>query len=270
MKYFDSTLPTPAENLACDEALLDLREEGRVGDVLRFWEPREPFVVVGYANRVEREVNLEACRARGIPVLRRCSGGGTVVQGAGCLDYSLILGIGDQGLDGAHPGAAHDSSSAFTRIGRSGPPGPLEGGTTNSIGSTNTHVLSRHRTALAKLLKAPVEIQGHTDLAVNDLKFSGNAQRRLRHALIFHGTFLLDFDLGMIEELLPLPSQQPEYRRGRSHGEFVRNLNAPAAAVKAALREAWGADEVLKDFPGEKMRELVAGKYATEGWNLRF
>ena len=73
MKYFDGTYPTPAENLACDEALLNLCEEGRGGEVLRFWEPREPFVVVGYANRAAREVDLDACRTRGIPVLRRCS-----------------------------------------------------------------------------------------------------------------------------------------------------------------------------------------------------
>ncbi len=248
MKYFDFTLPTPAENLACDEALLALCEEGRGGEVLRFWEPREPFVVVGYANRAAREVNLEACRARGIPVLRRCSGGGTVLQGTGCLNYSVILRIGEEGAD-AVPNAEH---------------------ATGSIGSTNVHVLSRNRRAVGTLVKGAVEIQGHTDLVVNNLKFSGNAQRRLRRALIFHGTFLLNFDLGLMEDILPLPSQQPEYRRGRAHAEFLTNLKLPAAEVKDAMRKVWGADEVLTDFPVEKVRELVVSKYATERWNLKF
>ena len=245
MKYFDFTLPTPAENLACDEALLGLCEEGRGGEVLRFWEPREPFVVVGYANRAAREVNLEACRKRGIPVLRRCSGGGTVAQGAGCLNYSVILRIAGPGTDGAVP-------------------------STGSIGSTNCHVMSRNRAALEALLKAKVEIQGHTDLVVNNLKFSGNAQRRLRRALIFHGTFLLNFDLGLMEHILPLPSQQPEYRMGRSHGEFLANLKLPAAEVKAALRKVWGAEEELTDYRAEKVHELVAEKYASETWNMKF
>jgi hypothetical protein len=62
MHLLDLTLPTPAENLACDEALLDLCEEGGAGEVLRFWEPREYFVVVGYANKVASEVNVNACR----------------------------------------------------------------------------------------------------------------------------------------------------------------------------------------------------------------
>ena len=93
MKLLDLTLPSPAENLACDEMLLDAAEAGDGGEILRFWEPREHFVVVGYANKVATEVNVAACEARGIPVLRRCSGGGTVVQGPGCLNYTLVLRI---------------------------------------------------------------------------------------------------------------------------------------------------------------------------------
>src|SRR2546425_8598040 len=97
MTLLDLTLPTPAENLACDEALLDAAESGSGGEVLRFWESPEYFVVVGYANKVATEVNVAACEARGIRVLRRCSGGGTVLQGEGCLNYTVILRITDSG-----------------------------------------------------------------------------------------------------------------------------------------------------------------------------
>src|SRR5262245_28553537 len=95
MKILDLTLPTPAENLACDEALLRSAESGESGEVLRFWESPENFVVVGYANKVATEVNVAACEAQNIPFLRRCSGGGTVVQGPGCLNYALVLRIAD-------------------------------------------------------------------------------------------------------------------------------------------------------------------------------
>src|SRR6266566_3649960 len=148
MKYCDLTLAPPAENLACDEALLQLAEEdGKMGEVLRVWEPMQYFVVVGYANRVGTEVNLPFCQRHTIPVLRRCTGGGTVLQGPGCLNYSLILPIAGSG--------------------------PLR-----SIPATNDFILKRHQSALAALLRAPVEIRGHTDLAIGGLKFSGNAQRR--------------------------------------------------------------------------------------------
>ena len=62
-----------------------------------FWEPRETFVVVGYANRVATEVNVAACAAKGVPIFRRCSGGGAVVQMPGGLNYSLILRITENG-----------------------------------------------------------------------------------------------------------------------------------------------------------------------------
>ena len=97
MRHLDLTLASPAENLACDEVLLDWCESGEGAECLRFWESPEPFVVVGYANKVASEVNVVACEARKIPILRRCSGGGTVVQGRGCLNYSLVLPITKDG-----------------------------------------------------------------------------------------------------------------------------------------------------------------------------
>jgi len=97
MKFIDITFETAVENLACDEALLDFFEERGGGGVLRFWEPQSYFIVVGYANEVPKEVNVAACEAGHIPIFRRCSGGGTVLQGPGCLNYSLVLKIEEDG-----------------------------------------------------------------------------------------------------------------------------------------------------------------------------
>ena len=73
MRCLDLSLPTPEENLAADEALWEGVEAGGA-EVLRFWEAPAPFVVLGYANRAAREADLAACRARGVPVLRRVTG----------------------------------------------------------------------------------------------------------------------------------------------------------------------------------------------------
>lgn len=239
MRYCDLTLPSPAENLACDEALLDLCEAGGSDELLRFWEPAQYFVVVGYANKAGTEANLAFCRANSIPVLRRCSGGGTVLQGPGCLNYSLIL-----------------------RIGKSS---PLEG-----ISATNEFILQRNRAALSELLRKPVELRGHTDLAVRGLKFSGNAQRRHRNFLLFHGSFLLQMDISLIEKALPMPSQQPGYRANRGHTGFLLNLEMPAPALKAALRAAWNATEPLAQFPFPTITALARDKYLNDDWNLKF
>ena len=93
MKQLDLTFSSPAENLAADEVLLDQCEAGSGEETLLFWEPRATFVVVGYANKVASEVNVPACEAKGVPIFRRWSGGGTLVQMPGGLNYSLILRI---------------------------------------------------------------------------------------------------------------------------------------------------------------------------------
>jgi lipoate---protein ligase len=237
VKCLDLTLPTPAANLACDEALLDACEEQAGGEVLRFWEPHHYFVVVGYSNHVALEVNEEACRREKWDVYRRCSGGGTVLQGPGCLNYSLILKL--------------DENDAL-----------------QNITAANCHIMGRHRDALTALLGRPVRVQGHTDLALDELKFSGNAQRRKRHALVFHGTFLLHFDLSLMEKFLPMPSRQPEYRQGRPHGQFLMNLPVPVDAVKNALCQAWSAGTALEVLPD--YQRLMAEKYSRDDWNLKF
>jgi lipoate-protein ligase A len=239
MNYLDLSLSTPEENLACDEALLDLCEEGLADETLRVWESARHFAVVGYANRVSSEVNVPFCRKEGLPILRRCSGGGTVVQGPGCLNYALILLIDESAPSG-------------------------------SITSTNRFVLERHRAILERLLGTPVLIRGQTDLALGQLKFSGNSQRRKRRALVFHGTFLLGFDLALIERALLMPSKEPDYRGRRSHSDFLVNLAVPAREVALALRGGWQADTPLSEVPLERIRNLAREKYASAEWTWRF
>jgi lipoate-protein ligase A len=239
MNYLDLTLPTPVENVACDEALLDVAEAGNGGALLRFWEARQPFVVVGYANKVAQEVNAQACREHGIPIVRRCSGGGTVLQGHGCLNYSLLLPL--------------ESEPAL-----------------QTVSGANRLVMERNRDAIARLLNRPVAIEGHTDLALNQLKFSGNAQRRKRHWLLFHGTFLLDFDIALIEELLLAPQRQPPYRKQRRHSEFLTRLPLAHPAVKAALCDAWQAASPFDEVPHGAIARLVAERYSRDDWNLKW
>jgi lipoate-protein ligase A len=239
MKYCDWTLGSPQENLACDEVLLDACETGALGGVLRFWEPAQYFVVVGYANQVMLEVNQAFCQQHDIPILRRCSGGGTVLQGPGCLNYSLILRIADS---------------------------PCLAG----ISGTNNFVLQRHQEALQGVLRIPVEKQGYTDLAIGGLKFCGNSQRRRKDFLLFHGCFLLNADIGLIEKALPMPSRQPEYRVNRPHVDFLTNLKVPAQSLKATLATTWKALDPWCDIPLEPIARLAEQRYRSDAWNFRF
>jgi lipoate-protein ligase A len=115
-----------------------------------------------------------------------------------------------------------------------------------------------------------IEIQGVSDLALAKRKFSGNAQYRRRHFLLFHGTFLHHFDISMIEKLLPIPSKQPAYRQNRSHSNFLTNLELPAQTIKEAMKQSWGAVDELKEIPFERIERLVQKQYSKDEWNLKF
>ena len=69
-----------------------------------------------------------------------------------------------------------------------------------------------------------VELKGISDLAINNIKFSGNAQRRLKKAILFHGTILYNFQLSLIEKYLKHPPIQPAYRENRPHDQFIQNI----------------------------------------------
>ncbi len=239
MKYIDLSFQTPQENLACDEALLECAEESSKGEVLRFWESNYYFVVLGYSRKFHLEVNQEACRKHNIAVLRRPSGGGTVLQGPGCLNYSLVLNLEN---------------------GR-----PLK-----TITETNKYILNQHKKSLEPVLGKSISVCGISDLVLGNLKFSGNAQRRKKSFVLFHGTFLLDFKIPFIEEILTIPEAQPEYRKNRKHHDFLTNLNAQRETIKQALKKTWSANEILDSIPRQKINQLIQERYAKDTWNLKY
>jgi lipoate-protein ligase A len=115
-----------------------------------------------------------------------------------------------------------------------------------------------------------VTVRGHTDLAIDGIKFSGNAQRRKKHVLLFHGALLLNFDLGVISELLPMPSKEPDYRKNRSHRDFLTNLGCGPDAVKAALSLAWESTGPFAFAQHETIALRAREKYLNPLWNLKF
>ena len=238
MKYLELTLVDPAHNLACDEALLDwFVAEGVDDGLLRLWQPASYFVVLGHSNRLRAEVNVQECAAAGVPILRRISGGGAVLQGPGCLNYSLILDV-----------KTHD---------------------VKNIQAGFRYVLERHRRLLRELILGDVQIDGISDLTVAGRKISGNAQyRKTRHVLV-HGTFLSAMDLSMIDRCLLLPKKQPAYRDNRPHLEFVANLNLENARICSALRQSWSATESLSP-PLERVGQLVDSRYGRPDWSAKF
>ena len=113
-------------------------------------------------------------------------------------------------------------------------------------------------------------ISGTSDLAIDAVKFSGNAQQRKSRSILHHGTLLYDFDLPKVPYYLQPPERMPAYRAGRPHEAFVRNIPTSREEITARLAIAFEtAPGQLPPEATEKVAELRAEKYDRTEWNFR-
>jgi lipoate-protein ligase A len=237
MQFLDLTLPTVVENLALDEALLLEAESGRGGEVLRLWEWPKLAVILGSGCRLAEDADEAACLAGGVPILRRSSGGGTVLLGTGCLCYSLVL--------------SYDRSPAL-----------------REIRSSYLFILELIREALAGIVPG-IACAGTSDLAIAGRKFSGNSQQRKRGYLLHHGTLLHHFDPYHVGRYLHWPARQPDYRCGRDHAAFLTNIPTDAAELGQRLRAAWDTGTDYVTWPRDRVGQLTWEKYTRPEWIRR-
>jgi lipoate---protein ligase len=237
LHFLNITLETLAENLALDEALL-LQAEGTTGSgVLRIWEWRDQAVVLGAGSRLAEDVDETACRADGVAIGRRSSGGGTVLLCPGCLCYTLVL---------PYERSAHLSQ----------------------VRSSFCYILEHIKRALADFAPG-IELAGTSDLAMGGRKFSGNAQQRKRTHLLHHGTLLYDFDFRLAGRYLRMPARQPAYRQRRQHADFLLNLPVSSEQLTRRLRHVCQAETDLVDWPRDLVQRLAGEKYSRPEWIRR-
>jgi len=211
--------PTVRENLAIDETLAQAM--GMHGQrVLRFWWGGPPAVVMGYSEHQEQVIDTMTCQRLGVEIVRRVTGGGTVLQTQGVLNYSLVM---------PDPGVLN-LSQGF-RYG--------------------TDLL----VALLRACGITGQPAGTSDVIVGDRKISGNAQARRWHALLVHGTLLVHFDLDLADAVLRYPVREPAYRRRRSHRDFLVTLADLGVGIPPDLLVPMGIDAARQVFGSCDIRE---------------
>ena len=224
--------------LAIDEAMLEATaEEGTAR--LWFWTIGQPSIVLGRSSRHDLELKFDAVDRLGWQVGRRLSGGATVVAGPGCLMYAVALPMTDQteirGIDGAHDYVMHRMLEATRRQ------------------------------------RPEVRRQGICDLTIDDRKFSGNALRITRDAMLYHGTLLHDFDLASIGQVLDFAPRQPEYRGGRHHLDFVANLRIDVDRWCRDVSDAFNLPiaTTSRCVNADRVAELIKSRYGRTAWTRR-
>jgi lipoate-protein ligase A len=239
--WLDFELASVAENLALDEALLEAAHAGilRV-PIVRAWVAEAPTVVLGSSSRLDTEIDETACTAAGVRIVRRPSGGLTVVLGPGCVMWSVVAPhpTGSPHLEVIHESMLEPLAAALRAAGR------------------------------------PVERRGTSDLALiaataDERKVSGNALRVRRHGVLYHGTLLDAFDLDLVDRVLRHPPREPDYRAGRPHGSFLANLELGRGRLEEILRAAHHAEDRLTSWPLDRVATLVGERYASPEWTRR-
>lgn len=240
LRFLDHTAPSIDANLALDEALLVAAEERAAGPVLRVWEPQHLAVILGASCRLHDDVDADACRADGVQIARRSSGGGTVLIGPGTLNATVVLPV--------------DAAPGLT-----------------AVDVAQDFVLGRLAHSIRRF-GPPVEVRGHGDLTLDDRKFAGSAQRRLRRHFMVHVSVMYAFPIGPIARYLRNPRRQPSYRSGRPHESFLTNVALPRTNLLAAVRSAWPPAGPYSDaakIPQDLVDQLVREKFADPTWVTR-
>lgn len=199
--YPDIVSPAPADD-PLGESVLDPAQRG-----LRVFEPRDVRVVIGRGQDPRREVQVDACRAAGIPIHRRASGGGTVVLAPGMVVVALRLAGGLR---------APDDHFALVN------------------------------SALIPAVEAACGVRpacrGYGDLAVRgadgiERKVLGASLRQSTRLAAYLGVFLIDDAIPLMERCLAHPSREPSYRAGRGHRAFCSHLGAHGCTVSRLITE---------------------------------
>jgi lipoate-protein ligase A len=179
----------------------DLLEKTRTDGIprVRVYVPRRVSVVLGRGSREEAELNLNAVIDDGVTVERRRGGGCAVV-----LDPGNVVVAGSV-VAGRSLNVRRDFANATRWL--------IEG--------------------LERSAIFGVERKDTSDLAVGDRKIAGACMYRSGNLVLYSATLLVEPDLDRMERYLKHPPREPDYRRGRAHGEFVIGLGTVSPGLSA-------------------------------------
>jgi lipoate---protein ligase len=182
-------------------------------DCFMLWK-NETCIVVGKHQNTLSEINHRFVRENNIPVIRRISGGGTVFHDAGNLNFTFI------------------SEGEREKL-------------------VNFRKFIDPLVAVLNSLGVPAQFSGKSDIRVNGLKISGNAEHVFKNRVLHHGTLLFSSELSQLEQALKVPDKTYHDKGVKSVRTSVGNI-VDFLDNKISIRE-------FKDLILHKMIQTMAG-----------
>ncbi|BAU49541.1 lipoate--protein ligase [Sulfurifustis variabilis] len=243
-RIIDTGLRRAAENIALNRALLESHQAGSSPHTLRFLR-FEPAALVGFHQSVAQELREDRCRAHGIAIQRRITGGGAIYFEPAQLGWELYL----------------DKSA---------------------LGTADMGAIARRICEMAargiSALGVSAAYRPRNDIEVDGRKISGTGGAFDGDSIMYQGTLLIDFDIERMLQVLRIPAEKLLPKAIASARERVTTLKALLGdaprleqirhALTRAFAEGFGVDFEDRGLaPDEQRRfELAIGEIDTPAW----
>ncbi|MYL63138.1 octanoyltransferase [Bacillus hwajinpoensis] len=269
--FIDSGERSPAYNMALDEALLKWHSEGSIPPVIRFYGWNPPTLSIGYFQRIEKDINMEAVENYGLGFVRRPTGGRAVLHDKE-VTYSVIV-------SEDYPDMPTTVREAYRVISE----GLLIG--FQQLG-LNAYFSVPETEKEKEELRAPrtgvcFDSPSYYELVVEGRKVAGSAQTRQKGVILQHGSILLDIDEDKLFDCF-------KFKNDRIRERMQRGFRNKAVAINALRDTPVSISEAIKAFydgfqkglnielvPFELSEEqeayvnhLAMDKYASNEWNF--
>lgn len=205
----------------------------------------EPSIIVGKHQNTLAEINVPYVFENNLKVVRRLSGGGTVFHDHGNLNYGFIC----NGKEGSLVDFKKYSQPILDTL---------------------------------QSLDVNAYLRGKSDLVIDDLKFSGNAEHVYRNRILHHGTLLFDSKLDELNMAIKADWGKFNDKAVRSNRSQVTNIKdhlpntltidhfADLVAVFALKNYNHFEPFFLSVDDINAIQKLVHEKYRSWEWNFAY
>ncbi|MCM2980797.1 lipoate--protein ligase family protein [Niallia circulans] len=271
-RFIDSGNHSPSFNMALDEALLEWHSKGVFPPVIRFYGWNPATLSIGYFQKVEKEIDLDAVKELGLGFVRRPTGGRGVLHEHE-LTYSVIV-------SEEHPNMPKTVTEAYRVISE----GILKGFHFLGLDAYFAVPKTEEQRNNLKSPRSAVcfDAPSWYELVVEGRKVAGSAQTRQQGVILQHGSILLDLDEDKLFRLFKYPNERVKERMQKafkSKAVAINELttrNITIEMAKEAFKKGFevGLNIQLENYQltDEELgyvEKIAKEKYEKDEWNFR-
>ncbi len=255
-RLINTNYNNPYLNMAIDEALLTSKLP-----VLRFYGWKPAGLSLGYFQDI-KDINIENCKKNNIGIVRRITGGKTVLHDKE-LTYSFIIN------EKSMPKSIIESYKIISKS-------ILLALKELGVNALIEKKINKKNKKTAICFNDP----SYYEIIVNNKKIVGSAQTRKQGKLLQHGSMLIDIDIKKLISLFNLEGKEKIIEKTKKRITSINNeLNSKKVNydnVAEAMKKGFEENFKIK-FIKDKLRKeeiiladkLAKEKYSSKQWNLK-